>query len=112
MDSADIMVNFEGTYDTYKSSYSAPSWVQDKKDDGTYKYEPSRFWHLVHTTKDETSPGPTGETKMKEVINLSKKRNAGYMYVTPDEMSNPWDTLPSGSYWETENSCLLATSSC
>ena len=33
---------------------------------------------------------------------LSRQRNAGYVYVTPDDLPNPWDTLPSGSYWTHE----------
>jgi hypothetical protein len=100
MQSADLVINFESTYDAYKSSYSAPSWVQAKKDDGTYKYAPSRFWHLVHTTPEES--------KMQEVIDLSKQRHAGYMYVTPDVMSNPWDTLPKDPYWSQESTNLAS----
>jgi len=101
---ADIMVNFEGRYSTYaSSSYEDPSWM--KNTDGTYKHEPSRFWHLVYDAS---------ATDIPQAVDFGKHRNAGYMYVTPDGESgdtNPWNELPSGSYWETEN-CLLATSSC
>src|ERR1051326_8941561 len=32
--------------------------------------------------------------------NLAAARNAGWIYVTDDSGSNPWDTLPS--YWTNE----------
>lgn len=86
MEVGDIVINFENTYYIYKNKYSQPSWVNN--------YPPNRFWHLVHTT-------PNIE-KMKNVIQLSKNRNAGWVYVTPDVLSNPWDTLPSTRYWNTE----------
>jgi hypothetical protein len=36
---------------------------------------------------------------MKNAVSLSKQRNAGWVYVTPDTMPNPWDTLPEEPYW-------------
>ena len=36
---------------------------------------------------------------MRQVCASSKAKNAGYMYVTPDVLPNPWDTLPAGTYW-------------
>lgn len=35
-------------------------------------------------------------------MDLAKKRNAGYVYVTNDDLPNPWDTLPPSGYWEDE----------
>ena len=37
---------------------------------------------------------------MTNYVQLAVKRNAGYVYVTDDRGSNPWDTLPS--YWTAE----------
>jgi hypothetical protein len=79
---SDIIVNFEDTYVTYANSYSAPDWVSN--------YSHTRFWHLIHTTPYDD---------MKNAVSLSKQRNAGWVYVTPDIMPNPWDTLPEEPYW-------------
>jgi len=83
---ADVLLTFEGTDSQYVNSYSAPSWVRN--------YSPSHFWHLIYDTSRVTA--------MTQAVRLSKQRNAGYVYVTPDTGSNPWDTLPSGSYWNSE----------
>ena len=89
MDVADVVVNFEGTYEAY-DNYSAPRWVGG--------YPSTRFWHLVHSTATSR--------KMDRAVHLSKERNAGWIYVTPDVMPNPWDVLPSGSYWRNELSAV------
>lgn len=80
----DILLNFEDTYANYLA------WTPMGWETG---YPPSRFWHLVHGT----SPA-----HMLDAIALSKTRNAGWVYITPDGLPNPWDTLPSGSYWSKE----------
>ena len=86
MSVADVIVTFEGDGATYQSGYSAPSWVSH--------YAPDHFWHLIHNVATEQ--------QMQAVIQLSKQRRAGWVYVTPDVEPNPWDTLPSGSYWSGE----------
>ena len=91
-DSADVIVNFEGTYDDYVNAYdnTEPAWV--------HNYPPWRFWHLVHSAPDEAA--------MREAVRLGKQRGAYYMYVTPDEMPNPWNILPSEPYWSEELTAL------
>ncbi len=86
MSVSDIVVNFEGSHQKYVSSYSAPDWVKG--------YDPGRFWHLVYDSPDATT--------MKQDVATSKGRNAGLIYVTPDVLPNPWDTLPSVPYFEAE----------
>lgn len=86
MSVSDIVVNFEGSHEKYVSSYSAPDWVKG--------YDPGRFWHLVYDSPDATT--------MKQDVATSKGRNAGLIYVTPDVLPNPWDTLPSVPYFEAE----------
>lgn len=88
---SDILLTFEGTDSQYVQSYSAPSWVR--------RYPPSHFWHLIYSTSSLSA--------MTQAISLSKQRNAGYVYVTPDALPNPWDTLPSGSYWNGELSAIV-----
>ena len=83
---SDVVMNFEGSHDSYVSSYAAPDWVGD--------YLPDRFWHLVYDSPDAAT--------MKRDVTLSKGRNAGLIYVTPDVLPNPWDTLPSVPYFEAE----------
>lgn len=83
---ADVLVMFEGTYASYVS-WSAPSWELNSAD-------PNRFWHLVYAT--------SAQSDMENAVALSKQRNAGYLYVTGDVLPNPWDTLPTGSYWSDE----------
>ncbi len=90
MSVADIVVNFEGSYKSYVSNYSAPSWVS--------KYSPDRFWHLVYSTSTTKA--------LDRAMSLSKSRGAGWVYVTPDGLPNPWDTLPTGSYWSRHLSAL------
>lgn len=81
---ADIIVNFEGNYTTYQK-WQPAGWEG--------KYPSNRFWHLIHNTP------PAGLAK---AIELSRQRHAGWIYVTPDRMPNPWDTLPSNTYWQQE----------
>jgi hypothetical protein len=39
---------------------------------------------------------------MQTAVSLSKQRSAGWIYVTPDDLPNPWDTLPLDPYWSAE----------
>ena len=88
---ADQVVTFEGDYASYLNSFTSAAW--------TAKYSPARFWHLVYNT-----PTTVG---MQSVLALSRARGAGLVYVTPDTLPNPWDTLPSGAYWAAELSGVV-----
>lgn len=84
---ADALVNFEGTQRIYRHVEFA-DWVYD---------EPAnQFGHLVYKTRNARA--------MRNVIRNALQRNAGMVYVTNDELNNPWDTLPS--YWEQEVRCI------
>lgn len=98
-DSADVIVNFEDTYEaytrkdatgTYQYDNTEPAWV--------HNYAPSHFWHLVHSTPDEAA--------LTDAVRLGKGRGAHYMYVTTDTLPNPWDTLPPEPYWSEELNAL------
>lgn len=93
MTAGDILVTFEGTYKTYTQPYAAPAWVRN--------YPASRFWHLVYAT-------PTAG-EMAQAIRLSKQRNAGWIYVTPADLPNPWDTLPPDAYWGEEQRAVQSS---
>lgn len=83
---ADILLTFEGSDSQYVSSYSAPRWVTS--------YSSSHFWHIIYGT-------PTASA-VAQAVQLSKQRGAGYVYVTPDTLPNPYDTLPTAGYWSSE----------
>jgi chitodextrinase len=85
-DAADTIVMFEGTYASY-TGWSAPAWELNYGD-------PNKFYHLVYATASQADEA--------NAMSLSKQRNAGYVYVTPDNLPNPWDTLPTGAYWSDE----------
>ena len=90
---ADILVTFEDTYRVYTTEYCAASWQQH--------YPSGRFWHLIHTTRTIR--------QMHRVIALSTERGAGYVYVTPDALPNPWDHLPGRTYWPAEQRAIVDT---
>jgi hypothetical protein len=51
---------------------------------------------------------------MARVVELSKQRNAGYVYVTDDRLSadgreHPWDTIPPDEYWQAELSVVYGS---
>jgi hypothetical protein len=85
-DAADTIVMFEGSYASY-TGWSAPAWELNYAD-------PNKFYHLVYATASQADEA--------NAMTLSKQRNAGYVYVTPDNLPNPWDTLPTGAYWSDE----------
>jgi len=103
-DSADIIVNFEDTYEAYAKKDSTGAYEYDKKMetdpeyDWVHDYPSVKSWHLVHSTTDAAA--------MKDAVSLGKQRGAYYMYVTPDVLSNPWDTLPADPYWSEELTAL------
>ena len=88
MSVGNVVMAFEGPYSSYTGIH-VPSWA--------YRYSPSRFANTIYATAG---------SQVNHVINLSRSRNAGYLYVTNRSGSNPYDGLPS--YWETENSAITA----
>ena len=81
---SDVLVNFEDDYAHYLE-WQPAGWETG--------YPRSKFWHLVI--------GAT-EAQLPNAMSLSKARHAGLVYVTPDNLPNPWDSLPAGSYWQSE----------
>jgi len=81
----DVLVTFEGSYDTYVSHYTPLSWNP---------VDPFKIWHLIY--------GASTQADMEKAVSLSKRREAGYVYVTDDVQPDPYDTLPSLSYWADE----------
>jgi Spherulation-specific family 4 len=84
MSVANVVMAFEGTYAAYHGIV-VPSWAFD--------YSPDRFANTVFATSG---------SQVTTALNLSKTRNAGYVYVTNGSGANPYSALPS--YWSTEDS--------
>ena len=90
-DSADVLVTFEGTYAAYMGAtsshdgYRPLSWVPT---------DPQRVCHLVY--------GAPSLAEMQQVMEVSKSRHAGYVYVTDDASRNPYKALPAPAYWSVE----------
>ncbi|WP_437815298.1 spherulation-specific family 4 protein [Sorangium sp. So ce1078] len=94
-DVADTIVTFEGSYATYMADvFPTAPWQLESA-------TPEKFWHLVYNVPDEAA--------MAEVVARSKQQNAGFVYVTDDQLvidasgtvlDFPWDTLPP--YWDAE----------
>lgn len=81
MNVSDIIITFEDDYQNYLS-WTPSGWEN--------KYSPERFWHLIINTSS---------ANLKTAIDLSKERKIGWIYVTDDNLPNPWDTLPKEEYW-------------
>ncbi len=95
-DAGDIIITFEGTYNDYLNptgDYVTRQWQLDA--------DPNKFWHLIYNVPDQTA--------LTAVMNKSKQNNAGYVYVTPDMLPNPWDTVPSSGYWSAELAATQVT---
>lgn len=84
---ADLLLTFEGSYATYRDRFVGLDWTPS---------DPSRIWHVVHDAGDLAAT--------KDAIELSKRRSAGYVYVTDGGGSNPYQALPS--VWPDELSAL------
>jgi hypothetical protein len=87
MSIANILVTSEanGVQD-YMQNYEPESWF--------HRYPPDRFWHIVYAV-----PTPA---ELNDVIALSLKRGASWVYVTDrgSNGGNPYDKPPS--YWTQE----------
>jgi chitodextrinase len=82
-DIGDVSLTFESAYESYVD-WTPPAWHR--------ALDPRRLWHLVH--------GTGTLDRLDTAMRLSAQRNAGYVYVTPDVLANPWDTLPPDDYWQ------------
>lgn len=83
MNVANVVMTFEGSYESYLNEATAPSWI--------HLYDPRRFSNVVYET-----PG----AHWKRVEQLSHLRHVGYTYITDGSGGNPYSSLPS--YWKAE----------
>jgi hypothetical protein len=79
--SADILMTFKQSYDTYINNYVLnPDWTPS---------DPCKLWHIIYNI-------PQGEAS--KVAKLALERGAGLVHITDNIMPNPYDTLPNEDY--------------
>ncbi|MCX5201685.1 spherulation-specific family 4 protein [Streptomyces sp. NBC_00237] len=74
---AELLVTFEGTWQTYRTAEQPPPW--------TVTYPPDRFCHLVYAAPADA-----------DVAALAAERGAAVHCAVPGEGPHPWGTLPHG----------------
>jgi hypothetical protein len=79
-DTMDTLLTFKLSYTAYTNSYTPNDWTPK---------DPRKLWHIVYNVL---------ESVVSEVIKLTKKRGAGFLQLTDDTLSNPYNTLPGDSY--------------
>jgi len=92
MQAGNIICNFAGDYNSYQTGYTPIPWASS--------YPANRFWHIIFNV-------PT-DTQMRDVVAESKQRHAGWVYVTPVGLPNPFGALPADTYWLEEIKTLKA----
>jgi Spherulation-specific family 4 len=74
LDLADVVVTFEGPWDSYADQELLPA-----------RRRSATTWHLVHSTPAEAQA---------RGIDTAHTRGASHVYVTEATLPNPWDGLP------------------
>ncbi|GAT25369.1 fibronectin type III domain protein [Aspergillus luchuensis] len=87
--SADTLMTFENSYDTYMNNYSPnPDWTPS---------DPRKLWHIIYNVPSDS---------VGKVAELALKRGAGLIHITNDNLPNPYDTLPDDDYMQVIMSAL------
>ena len=76
-DAADVIVSFEGPFDSYLR-YLSPPWLR--------ALPPSHVWNIVYAV-------PAGSEGF--VRDLAGRHGTGLLYTTDDVLPNPYDSLPA-----------------
>jgi hypothetical protein len=84
MQFTDVAGVYESDFAEYRDDYARPAWFAD--------FPASRFLHIVHST-------PSGS--WQDAVDLSRQRNAGYVWITDDDTPSYYKSLPS--YWASLN---------
>lgn len=78
---ADIFVTFEGDSEAYRGSYQPPTSHFELQQTNAH-----RLMHIIHGV---------APSDYSAVVEKSRERGAGWLYLTDDTMPNPYDTLPT-----------------
>lgn len=85
---ADVFTIFENG--TGYSTFAPAAWIQ--------RYPTHTFANLLYAV--------AGAEAMQTNLNLAVAKRAGYIYITDDTLSNPWNRLPT--YWSEEVTAIEA----
>lgn len=85
---ASVVMIFEGSWAGYQH-LTLPAWVRS--------YPAGRFAHTIYATP---------ASAVGSAVRLARSRHAGYLYLTPDSGSDPYDALPA--YWAQERAAVAA----
>jgi len=88
MSLGDVVMAYENTYANYASIH-VPGWAG--------RYPAARFAYIIYATS---------ESQLANAISLSRRRHAGYVYVTSSTGANPYSSLPG--YWSREDALIAA----
>jgi hypothetical protein len=94
MADSDVICDFEGPEASYVNT-TFPAWVNS--------YPATRFWNIIYDS--------TGISQMQRDVSLARERNAGYVFVTTLNGSNPYGGMPSSAFWSAEVSALVSPNS-
>jgi Spherulation-specific family 4 len=83
-----VVMIFEGTWAQYRG-LALPAWTRD--------YPAARFAHTIYATP---------QADVASAVRLSRQRNAGYLFLTPDGGPNPYGALPA--YWPLERAAVAS----
>ena len=94
---ADVLLTFEGSYLCYiqdpscpqGDAYQALSWNP---------VDPRKLWHIIYGTT---------AAQLQSAAAQSRTLGVGYIDITSYGLSNPYDVLPTGSYWTALESATL-----
>jgi Spherulation-specific family 4 len=88
MSLGDVIMAYENTYANYVR-LRVPSWAG--------RYPAARFAYAIYATS---------QSQLANAITLSRRRHAGYVYVTSSTGANPYSSLPG--YWPREDALIAA----
>jgi hypothetical protein len=101
---APILNCYEGTADAYlnleRSDASVKEWVDNVNIAGNVPFyqwmfkseNRNRIWQMVHTVTP---------ANLNASIDAALGRNASVLFITPDALPNPYDSLPDDAAWKT-----------
>lgn len=84
INASDILITYEGPYYNYVN-YKPASWEAN--------YPPNRFYHIIYAASQDQLP---------DAVTRARNNRAGWIYVTPLAIPNPYQALPISTYWNVE----------
>ncbi|KAF2792903.1 hypothetical protein K505DRAFT_350304 [Melanomma pulvis-pyrius CBS 109.77] len=80
--SADTLMTFESSYETYTTKYVPNDWIST---------DSRKFWHIIYNVP---------KTEVNRIAALARERGAGLIEITNDVLDNPYDNLPDDAYMQ------------